>query len=83
MAESQVDDVILSVVGTRWVKVAMVIAKTADAVRVDPSADDETYEMIFRHIEVLVQKGKLVAQGNIKNGRFSEICRPSELENLN
>jgi hypothetical protein len=83
MAESQVDEVILSVVGTRWVKVAIVIAKTADVVRVDPSADDDTYAMIFRHIEVLVHKGKLVAQGNIKNWRFSEICRPSGLKNLN
>lgn len=81
MNESQIDGVILSIVGERWVKVAMVIAKTADAVRTEPAADDETYQSVFRRIEGLVHSGKLLAQGNLENWRFSEIRQPSGLKN--
>jgi len=77
MAESRIDDVILSAVRERWVKVAMVIAKVTAAISEgEDFSSHENYEIVFRHIQALVHSGKLVAQGNIQKWRFSEIRQP-------
>jgi uncharacterized protein DUF3658 len=70
---AQIDSAILSVVGEHWTKVAMVIARAADAMSGDLSAGDQGYEVISRRIEVLVHDGHLAAQGDTKNWRFSEV----------
>lgn len=73
MNTSQIDSVILSTVGEHWTKVAMVIARVADAVSHGQPPGDEGYEVISRRIEALVQDGRLAAQGDTKNWRFSEV----------
>ena len=73
MNTSQIDSVILSVVGEHWTKVAMVIARVANAMGHDLPPGDEGYEEISRRIEALVDDGRLAAQGNIKNWRSSEV----------
>lgn len=73
MNTSQIDSVILSVVGEHWIKVAMVIARVVDAVSHGLPPGDEGYELISRRIEALVYEGRLVAQGDTKNWRFSEV----------
>ena len=73
MDASGIEDAILSVVGDRWKKVAMVIAKASEAIGSETS---ETYELISAGIEILVRSGRLEAQGNTKNWRFSEVRRP-------
>ena len=75
MSTSQIDDAILSVTGTRWTKVAMVIAGVAKVIRNDLPLDDESCQMIAGHIGRLVRDGQLLAQGDIENWRFSEIRR--------
>ena len=75
MNTSRIEAAILSAVGERWTKVAMVIAKAADAMATDLPTGDERYELISEHIKVLVRAGRLEAQGNMKNWRFSEVRR--------
>jgi hypothetical protein len=77
MSSSPIDKAILSFVGDRWSKVAMVIAKVAKAMGGDLPQGDDGYELISLHIEALVRDGRLVAQGNTKNWRFSEVRRPN------
>jgi hypothetical protein len=73
MDTSQIDSFILSAVGEHWTKVAMVIARVANAMSRDLPNGDEGYEAISQRIESLVHDGRLAAQGNTKNWRFSEI----------
>jgi hypothetical protein len=73
MNKPVIDSIILSAVGEHWAKVAMVIAKVADALRHDLPPGDEGYDVISRRIETLVHDGRLVAQGDTKNWRFSEV----------
>jgi hypothetical protein len=69
MAISQIDEVICSCVGERWTKVAMVIARAAEAMGSDLPPGDEGLELIAERIEALVQNGRLSSQGNIKTSR--------------
>lgn len=73
MNTSQIDSVILSTVGEHWTKVAMVIVRVVDAMSRDLPTGDEGREVIARRIEALVHDGRLAAQGDIKNWRFSEV----------
>jgi uncharacterized protein DUF3658 len=70
MNTSEIDSAILQAVGERCTKIAMVIARVVDAVRHD-LPEHEGYEIISR-IEALVHDGRLLAQGDTKNWRFSE-----------
>jgi Protein of unknown function len=73
MDTSQIDSFILSAVGEHWTKVAMVIARVADAMSPDLPLEDEGYEEISQRIEALVLDGRLAAQGDTKKWRFSEV----------
>ena len=72
MNTSEIDSANLRAVGERWTKIAMVIARVVDAVRHD-MPEHEGYEIISRRIEALVHDGRLLAQGDIRNWRFSEV----------
>jgi Protein of unknown function len=72
MNTSEIDSAILQAVGEHWTKIAMVIARVVDAVRHD-LPENEGYEIISRRIEALVHDGRLLAQGDTKNWRFSEV----------
>jgi hypothetical protein len=73
MESSQIDAIILSTVGQRWIKVAMAISKVARVMYGDLPDGDEPYETIHKRIENLVRAGRLLAQGDIRNWRHSEI----------
>jgi hypothetical protein len=75
MNTSRIDEAILLAVGDRWTKVAMVIGRVADAMGTDLPSGDDGHEVISEHIEVLIRAGRLEAQGNTKNWRFSEVRR--------
>jgi hypothetical protein len=78
MNTSEIDSVILSAVREHWTKTAMVIARVVDGVSHDLPPGDEGYEVISRRIEALVHDGRLLAQGDTKNWRFSEVrLKPS------
>jgi len=73
MNTSEIDAAIFSAVGENWTKIAMVIARVVGAVGHDLSPEPEIYEIISRRIEALVQDGHLLAQGDTKNWRSSEV----------
>lgn len=72
-----IDQAILFFVGKRWTKVAMVIAKVANEMGADLPQGDEGCEVVAQHIEGLVSDGRLMAQGDTKNWRFSEVRQPN------
>ncbi len=73
MDTSRIEEAILSVVGERWKKVAMVIATVSEAMGTELPTGEKGYDVISDHIELLVREGRLEAQGNTKNWRFSEV----------
>ena len=80
MSDPAIDGAILSLLAAadgRWKKVAMVISRVADAMGKDLPEGDDGYELVARRIEALVGDGRLAAQGDIKNWRFSEVRRPN------
>jgi Protein of unknown function len=80
MNDDAIDQAILSTLsaaGGRWRKVAMVISTVAKGIASDSDEEDDRYDLVARRIEALVADGRLVAQGDIKKWRFSEVRRPS------
>jgi hypothetical protein len=78
MSGSRIDEIILSAVGARWTKVAMLIAKVAPSLNGGLPYTDEDCQIISKRIEGLVRRGRLEAQGDIKLWRFSEVRRAAE-----
>jgi hypothetical protein len=80
MSDQAIDGAILFLlpaVDGRWKKVAMVIVRVAEAMDNDLPEGEDGYQMVARRIKALVSEGRLAAQGDIKNWRFSEVRRPS------
>jgi hypothetical protein len=71
MSDSRIDEAIAE---TRWKKVALIISRTSETSAGDLTEGDA--ERIAQRIEALVGKGRLLAQGNIKGWRFSELRLP-------
>lgn len=76
MRRPEIDDEILSYVNTAWKKVAFVVAKIANESSVSFSGEEDDYTVVAQHIELLVSEGRLLAQGNLKDWRHSEVCKP-------
>jgi hypothetical protein len=77
MTDSDIDAAIFAVVDASWRKVAMIVAKAAETLTRDLFPDeDERYDLIARRIEALVRDGRLVAKGDFKQWRHSEIRKP-------
>jgi hypothetical protein len=80
MNDDAIDQAILSMLSAaegRWRKVAMVISRVAEEIGNDLQDKQNPYDLVARRIEALVDEGRLVAQGDIKSWRFSEVRRPS------
>jgi len=73
MDPSQIDTLILSEAGERWMKVAKVIGRVLETIGRDLPSGDEGCEVISRRIEALVRDGRLAAKGDTRNWRFSEV----------
>jgi hypothetical protein len=74
MNTSRIDDAILAAAQKSWRKVAMIVAKTSEEDTGVPD-DEEGHRVIASRIEALVQDGRLVAQGDLKKWRHSEVRR--------
>ena len=57
-------------------KVAMVVVKAADAQGSYLPDGEDVYKVIAKRVEALVRDGHLVAQGDIRKWRHSEVRRP-------
>jgi hypothetical protein len=67
---SLIDASILSLAHDRWQKVAMIVARVAEATACD---DDSHCDAIADRVRALVNSGRLEAQGDISRWRHSEI----------
>ena len=73
-SDLQIDEVILSVAS--WRKVAFVIFKVADTMGSHLPEGEAGYNLVAKRIEILVRGGRLLAQGDIKKWRHSEVRKP-------
>lgn len=76
MTESEIDDAVMASVGLRWNKVAMIVILAAEKLYGKSAVGDEACRPIGARIEVLVENGRLEAQGDVTRWRFSEIRLP-------
>jgi hypothetical protein len=74
---NRIDEVILAITKTSWRKVAFVITKAADTLGGDLPEGDAGHNLVAKRIESLVRDGRLLAQGDIKKWRHSEIRKPN------
>ncbi len=75
MTSSEIDAAVLAVAQAKWQKVAMIIAKAADQLGGDFPEGDEGHELIAQRIAGLVDAGRLVARGDLRLPRHSEVRR--------
>ena len=76
-SDLHIDEVILSVTEASWRKVTFVINKVADTMGSDLPEGDAGYNLVANRIEILVRGGRLLAQGDIKKWRHSEVRKPN------
>jgi hypothetical protein len=78
MDDEAIDQAIFSMLSEMagWRKVAAVVGRVADACANDLPDGDAANQTVAERIEALVGEGRLVAQGDIKNWRFSEVRLP-------
>jgi hypothetical protein len=77
LSDLQIDEVILCVTEASWRKVASVIIKVADTMGSGLPEGDAGYNLVAKRIEILVRGGRLLAQGDIKKWRHSEVRKPN------
>ena len=77
MSELQIDEIILSVAEATWRKVEFVIIRVADTMGSHLPEGDAGYNLVAKRIEFLVRDGRLLAQGDIKKWRHSEVRNPN------
>lgn len=73
-ADSDLDNLILSLTGRNWQKVAMVIAKALSVS--DDEGNQTSAEELGARVEALVEDGRLEAQGRLSDWRHSEVRSP-------
>jgi hypothetical protein len=73
---SQIDEAILSVTATSWRKVARVIAMAGKILGDNLPKGEAGLDQVAERVEVLIRDGRLLAQGNIKKWRYSEVRKP-------
>lgn len=76
-SDLQIDEVILSIAETSWRKVAFVIGRVVSTMGSDLPEGEAGYNVVAKRIEALVGDGRLLAQGDIKKWRYSEVRKPN------
>jgi hypothetical protein len=74
--DSQIDEAILSVTPTSWRKVARVIVMTGEILGDNLPKGEPGLDRVADRIEALTRDGRLLAQGDIKKWRHSEVRKP-------
>jgi hypothetical protein len=77
LSDSQLDDAILSATLPRWRKIALVIVLAEKELGIYMPGHPAQY-LIAERIEALVKDGRLLAQGDLKKWRYSEVRKPED-----
>ncbi len=75
--DSDIDAAILATTQPSWRKVAFIIARVDKKVGSKMPAGEAALNLIAERIESLVKSGLLLAKGNLKEWRYSEIRKPN------
>jgi hypothetical protein len=70
---SELDTALLASIPARWGKVAMVLGQAARAPGLFACREDEDYELLADRLEHLVASGRVIARGDLKHWRASEV----------
>jgi hypothetical protein len=73
---SQIDEAILSVSPTSWGKVARVIVMAGEILGDSLPKGEAGLDLVADRVEALIHDGRLLAQGDIKKWRHSEVRKP-------
>lgn len=76
MTHSDIDAAILAVATPGWLKVARVIIDAEKRLGTHLQHGDESAKRVAKRIGVLAGDGRLIAQGDITNWRYSEVRLP-------
>jgi len=76
LSNPHIDETVLSATETSWRKVALVIARVEKILGNNLPEGQSGLDLIANRIEVLVQDGRLLAQGDLKKWRHSEVRKP-------
>jgi hypothetical protein len=79
-AASKLDAALLAAINPRWTKVAMVLARAAKAPGLVFGESEDEYEVLAERLQQLADSGHVLAQGNLKEWRFSEVRLPDSGE---
>lgn len=69
----QLDAALLASVPASWGKVAMVLGQAAKQPGLFASREEEDYDLLAERLELLVASGCVMAQGDLKQWRASEV----------
>lgn len=73
MSTEEIDEAVLRQCRAQWRKVARVIVSTGESLAM---TSDQELDLIAERLAHLVAVGRLEAQGNLANWRFSEVRLP-------
>ncbi len=77
LSNSRIDEAILSVTVTSWRKVARVIVMTEKILGDNLPGGEAGLDLVADRIKTLIHDGRLLAQGDIKKWRYSEVRKPN------
>src|SRR5260221_14545416 len=79
MSNSTIDDAILAVARPSWLKVARIVTDVTHGEGAGVPRNDVGFQAIPDRVEALVREKRLIAQGNLKKPRHSEVRLPGPL----
>ena len=77
---SELDAALLASINPRWMKVAMVFGRAERAPGLTFDEEDDIFEALADRLLGLVASGQVLAQGDLKDWRFSEVRIPTIAE---
>jgi hypothetical protein len=69
----ELDAALLAALSTRWAKVAMVFGRAERAKNLSFDEHEDIFEAFTERLRVLVNSGRVLANGDLKEWRFSEV----------
>lgn len=70
---SDLEEALLAAINSRWTKVAMVFGRAERASGLTFDEDEDVFEALAERLRELVASGKVLAQGDLNEWRFSEV----------
>jgi hypothetical protein len=73
VSDPEIDAAILAVVKPSWKKVAAIAIRAADALGPEFATRDDSFSLVAARVHALATQGRLLAQGDTTQPRWSEV----------